>query len=121
MAKKYDIVIASAGQGHTRGQTSITLIDTYINQSIIALRAEVYGYLFCNLKNRYNELRAISDSTSIRGSLTMKIMKQFPILLPPKEVLTAFQKIFEEIIEYCGQSVLQNETLAEIRDTLLQN
>jgi len=66
LAKKYDIVIASAGQGHTRGQTAITLIDTYINQSVIALRAEVYGYLFCNLRNRYNELRAISDSSSIR-------------------------------------------------------
>lgn len=119
LAKKYDIVIASAGQGHTRGQTAITLIDTYINQSVIALRAEVYGYLFCNLRNRYNELRAISDSSSIRGSLTTKIMKQFPILLPPEEVLTAFQGIFEEIIEYCGQSALQNVTLSEIRDTLL--
>jgi len=119
LAKKYDIVIASAGQGHTRGQTAITLIDTYINQSVIALRAEVYGYLFCNLRNRYNELRAISDSSSIRGSLTTKIMKQFPILLPPEEVLRAFQGIFEEIIEYCGQSALQNVTLSEIRDTLL--
>jgi len=46
-------------------------------------------------------------------------MKQFPILLPPEEVLTAFQGIFEEIIECCGQSALQNITLSEIRDTLL--
>lgn len=29
---KYDIVIASAGQGFTRGQTSLLLLDTYINQ-----------------------------------------------------------------------------------------
>lgn len=78
LARKNDIVIASAGQGHTRGQTVITLIDTYINQSIVALRAHSnsIGYLFCNLRNRYDELRAISDSSSIRGSLTTKAMKQ---------------------------------------------
>ena len=119
LAKKYDIVIASAGQGHTRGQTAITLIDTYINQSVIALSSQAFGYLFCNLKNRYDELRAISDSSSIRGSLTTKILNRFPIILPPKEVLLEFQRIFEVIIEYCGQLAFQNEKLSEIRDTLL--
>jgi type I restriction enzyme S subunit len=119
LAKKYDIVIASAGQGHTRGQTAITLIDTYINQSVIALSSQAFGYLFCNLKNRYDELRAISDSSSIRGSLTTKILNRFPIILPPKEVLLEFQRIFEVIIEYCGQLAFQNEKLSEIRDILL--
>ena len=34
-----DVVIASAGQGFTRGQTSYSLIETYVNQSLIVLRA----------------------------------------------------------------------------------
>ncbi|MEL8445138.1 restriction endonuclease subunit S, partial [Escherichia coli] len=33
-----DILIASAGQGHTRGQTSLNTIDTYINQSVVCIR-----------------------------------------------------------------------------------
>ena len=39
LAKKEDVVVAGAGQGHTRGQPSLCLIDTYINQSV-ALRAD---------------------------------------------------------------------------------
>ena len=57
-AQKYDIVIASAGQGFTRGQTSMLLLNTYINQSVIVLHAKktVLPYLFWNLTNRYLSL-----------------------------------------------------------------
>ena len=37
LAKAGSIVIASAGQGFTRGQTSLLKIDTYINQSLICI------------------------------------------------------------------------------------
>lgn len=80
-AQKYDIVIASAGQGFTRGQTSMLLLNTYINQSVIVLHAKktVLPYLFWNLTNRYDDLRAISDSSSIRGSLTTKMLSKLKI------------------------------------------
>ena len=85
LAKKGSIVIASAGQGHTRGQTSFLKIDTYVNQSIIVIEPnkniiDPY-FLFYNIKHRYNELRQISDSSSIRGSLTTKIIKNLEIFL----------------------------------------
>ena len=66
LAAKHDIVMASAGQGFTRGQTSMLLIDTYVNQSVIVIHADkkILPYLFWNLANRYEELRAISDSSS---------------------------------------------------------
>lgn len=86
LAQIGDIVMASAGQGYTRGQTSILCIDTYINQSVIALRAneEILDnkYLYYNLSSRYKELRALSDSSSIRGSITTKMLKQFSIKIP---------------------------------------
>ena len=40
LATKYDIVMASAGQGFTRGQISMLLIDTYVNQSEIVIKSE---------------------------------------------------------------------------------
>ena len=40
LAAKHDIVMASAGQGFTRGQTSMLLLDTYVNQSVIVIHAE---------------------------------------------------------------------------------
>ena len=38
LAKKHNVVMACAGQGKTRGQTSFLLDDMYINQSVIALQ-----------------------------------------------------------------------------------
>jgi hypothetical protein len=38
LASALSTVIASAGQGNTRGQTSLIGFDTYINQSVVALR-----------------------------------------------------------------------------------
>ncbi|MEE7535991.1 restriction endonuclease subunit S, partial [Klebsiella huaxiensis] len=60
-----DILIASAGQGHTRGQTSLNTIDTYINQSVVCIRPMKSSYsswLYFNISSRYEEMRAISDS-----------------------------------------------------------
>lgn len=56
LAKKGDVVIASAGQGNTRGQTSFLKNDMYINQSIISLRANPNLldslYLYYNISTR---------------------------------------------------------------------
>lgn len=89
LALKGDIVIASAGQGLTRGQTSFLKINTYINQSIIAIRCNpsyvIDQYLFYNLYSRYDEMRLLSDSSSTRGSITTKMISDMNIILPSLE------------------------------------
>lgn len=105
IAKKNDVVMASAGQGHTRGQTSFLKIDTYINQSVIALRANknvlLPEYLFYNLSNRYRELRHISDASSSRGSITTKMLREMriniPSLISQKEIVKIISSIDERI------------------------
>ena len=86
-AYKNSTVIASAGQGYTRGQASFLTIDTYVNQSVIVLKPNLKlidpKYLYFNIDNRYAELRQLSDGTSTRGSLSGKIMKELSITLPP--------------------------------------
>lgn len=123
LANKYDVVIASAGQGNTRGQTSLCLIDTYINQSVISLRANgndvSYSYLYYNLRNRYEELRKISDSSSIRGSLTTKMLKALKIVIPNIEYMQKYSLICSEIIEMSYVNAYQNKNLKSIRDSLL--
>ena len=85
-AKKYSVIMATAGQGFTRGQTSFLLIDSYINQSLISLETKKNKlepkFLFYNLNNRYRELRELSDANSSRGSITTKFLKQLPIKIP---------------------------------------
>jgi len=125
LAKKYDIVIASAGQGHTRGQTSICLIETYINQSVISIRVNkslAYPFfLFFNLKRRYKELRQISDSHSIRGSLTTKIIKQLLINLPPLEEQKRIAGILKSLDDKIELNNQMNKTLEEIAQTLFKH
>ena len=90
LAKEGSIVIASAGQGHTRGQTSLLLCDVYINQSVIALEIDPElanpKYVFYNISSRYDELRTISDSTSSRGSLTTKLIGDLVLNLPERHI-----------------------------------
>lgn len=121
LATKYDIVMASAGQGFTRGQTSMLLIDTYVNQSVIVIKSErnILPYLFWNLANRYDELRAISDSSSIRGSLTTKMIAAFEIPLAKAQSLQAFADFAWSFIHQIENNLLENERLTALRDSLL--
>lgn len=121
-ARDGDVLIASAGQGHTRGQTSFCAIDCYINQSVVAVRAgqrSMSAWLFYNLKGRYEEMRNLSDSHSSRGSLTTKLLGGMPILAPPISVLTAFNDTVAVLISSVVSNELQAENLAILRDTLL--
>lgn len=121
LAHKFDIVMASAGQGFTRGQTSMLLFDTYVNQSVIVIHANhtVLPYLFWNLANRYEKLRAISDSSSIRGSLTTKMIASFEIPKVDHTLLQTFSELAWLIIPQIENNLLENERLVALRDGLL--
>lgn len=94
LATKGCTVIATAGQGYTRGQASFLMTDTYMNQSVIACKANedivLPLYLYYNLDSRYEEFRLLSDGTSTRGGLSGWIVKRMNIKLPP---ITAQKKI----------------------------
>lgn len=123
LARSKSTVIASAGQGHTRGQTSLLLFDSYINQSVVALAADSKQvsdyYLFFNLSGRYEELRQISDSHSSRGSLTTKLLNNLDIIIPSLELVSKFSQFTEAVVGKIQQNLLQSSMLTELRDTLL--
>lgn len=120
-ASKYDVVTASAGQGHTRGQTTMILLDTCINQSVIVTHAakEYMPFIFFNLSGRYEELRVLSDGTSTRGSLTTKIMAKLKMPDITKNEITRFSDYAWPIISQIEVNLKENEKLACLRDSLL--
>ena len=124
LALNGDIVIASAGQGFTRGQVSFCNIDTYINQSLIAIRANNIllnnKYLYYNLKSRYNELRQISDSHSIRGSLTTKMIKDLIIKLPSLEEQEKIANILSSLDDKIELNNEMNKTLEEMAQCIFK-
>ncbi|QLC50065.1 restriction endonuclease subunit S [Methanolobus zinderi] len=123
LARSGSTVIASAGQGHTRGQTSLLLLDTYVNQSVVSLAADTKlisdFYLFFNLARRYDEMRRISDSHSSRGSLTTKLLGNLKVTCPPIDLIRRFDQIAEPIVNQIHYNLEQADTLSQFRDSLL--
>lgn len=117
-----DILIASAGQGHTRGQTSLNTIDTYINQSVVCIRPMKSSYsswLYFNLSSRYDEMRAISDSHSIRGSLTTKLIASMKVISPTDDLISLFDTNCSTFINKIKNNLKLSCELKKLRDTLL--
>ncbi|MEK6199765.1 MAG: restriction endonuclease subunit S [Psychrobacter sp.] len=122
LARYGDVLIASAGQGHTRGQTSFCSIDTYFNQSVVCVRPQKsihYSWLFFNLYGRYEEMRGLSDSHSIRGSLTTKLLLSMLIIKPNENILAEYENIIGTHILKIKEKKLINNNIAKLRDTLL--
>ena len=123
IARKGTTVIASAGQGNTRGQTSILGIDTYINQSIIAVESDSQQisdlFIFQSLKPRYTEMRFLSDANSVRGSMTTRMVKEMKLVLPPVEFVKTFDAICQPIFKLRSAIKNQGKSMSELRDVLL--
>ena len=124
LALSGDVVMASAGQGYTRGQVSFLNIDTFINQSVIAIRANEKvldkKFLFYNLSSRYEELRAISDSNSIRGSITTKMVKSMNIRIPDLNTQKAIANTLSSIDDKIETSKQINHHLVAISKNYLK-
>ena len=121
LANKNDVVMACAGQGKTRGQVSYLLDDMYINQSVIALKANPKKvnslYLYYNLSSRYDELRGGSDFSSTRGSITTATLKKLNIQLPP---LPTQQKIAGILSKY-DEAIENNNKRIKLLEQMAQN
>ncbi len=111
LATKGCTVVATAGQGYTRGQASFLMTDTYMNQSVIACKANenviLPLYLYYNLDSRYEEFRLLSDGTSTRGGLSGWILKRMEIKLPPK----SSQKKIIDILYSIDRKIEENKAI----------
>lgn len=122
-ARAGSTVIAGAGQGHTRGQTSMLMFDSYINQSVVALEADTRkisdAYLFFDLERRYEQFRQISDGHSSRGSLTTKLLAGLQLILPNKVIIEAFDETAVPVLNKIAHSLKESKALSDLRDALL--
>ena len=122
-ARSLSTVIASAGQGNTRGQTSLLGIDCYVNQSVVVLSANRRRssplHLFFDLERRYEEFRQVSDGHSSRGSLTTKLLARLGAVLPPFPLIERFDAVVAPAVDRAIINLRESRALAALRDTLL--
>ena len=117
LAKKNNIVMACAGQGKTRGQTSYLLDDMYINQSVIALETNASVlplYLFYFLSSRYEALRGGTVAISTRGSITTTALKNLPFKYPD---LSTQQSIVDILFGYDSLIETNNRRIELLEQT----
>ena len=123
LARTGATVIASAGQGSTRGQTAMLMLDSYINQSVVALVADKRftsdAHLFFDLERRYEQFRQVSDAYSSRGSLTTKLLGSLQTTVPPRSLIGAFDDIAVPIVHKITRNLNESRTIIAIRDALL--
>lgn len=124
-AYKGNTVVASAGQGYTRGQASYLTIDTYVNQSVIVFDANTdiidSKFLFYNLSSRYEELRQLSDGTSTRGGISGWIVKRMEINLPPLDVQKQIVTILSAIDDKIELNTAINQNLEQQVQAIFEN
>ena len=76
-------------------------------------------FIFFNLSGRYEELRALSDGTSTRGSLTTKIMAKLKMPDVTENEIIKFYDYAWPVISQIETNLKENEKLACLRDSLL--
>lgn len=121
-AKRLSTVVATAGQGKTRGQSALIFNDVYINQSVICvepLNSEYSYFIFLNINSRYEELRNDSDAQSIRGSINSNDIKRFSTIVPLDESMLKFHKTVSPFFEIIENKMKQNQKLTELKELLL--
>ena len=123
LANKNSIVMACAGQGFTRGQTSFLMDDMYINQSVICIEPDkdkVDGlYLYYFFKNSYQLLRKLSDDHSSRGSITTAMIKDLEVDFPNIEIQKKVSTILYNLDKKIELNNKINNNLYDISKQLL--
>lgn len=117
------VVLAMAGQGKTRGTAAITEIELCTNQSICSIvnnekiNAE---YLLHFLKMQYKELRGASTNTEGRGGLNLKIIGNYPIMIPPIDLQNQFADFVEQTEKTKAEVQKSLDELETLKKSLMQ-
>ena len=120
----HTVVIAMAGQGRTRGTVAVAEIPLCTNQSLCSIITDETvdtDYLFTYLQFQYNNLRNISNGSSGRGGLNIKLIGQFTVLVPPLAIQQKFSNFLKEIdksrfLEMFGMSEGIDKHLEDVAD-----
>lgn len=94
------VLIGLAGQGKTRGTVAISKISLCTNQSIAAIfPTDEFNstFLFYNLENRYDELRALSTGDGGRGGLNLTIIRNVLVKFPSLPEQTAIAQLLSDM------------------------
>ena len=81
---------------------------------------ELRYYMYVFFKSKYSTQYIKSQlAGSTQQYLTLKVLRGFPFLNPPKKELEKFNLIISSYFEKIENNISENQTLTKLRDTLL--
>ena len=104
----------------TVGRIAITHGEMTTNEAIAHFKTDktfINEYLYCYLKD-FN-YQTMGSTSSIATAVNSKIIKAMPFIIPTDDEISRFHAIAGSMFEQILSNQLENESLAEIRDTLL--
>lgn len=114
----HTVSVAMYGEGKTRGNASILMIETTTNQACCNIKVNDaladYRFLYYWLKNNYENLRTLS--AGVRNNLNADDIKSFPFpenSLPEQEKIADILSVVDDKIELNSKIRSELETMAK--------
>jgi len=104
----------------TVGRIAITHGKMTTNEAIAHFKTDkpfINEYLYCYLRD-FN-YRTMGSTSSIAIAVNSKIIKAMPFVIPADDEISRFHSIAGPMFEQILNNQLENDSLAEMRDTLL--
>ena len=115
--KKGSLVLSNSA---TPGLPKILDIDTCIHDGWLYFPSSQFSneYLYLFFKNIKEELVSLGNG-SVFTNLKTDILKNYPAILPPNDILEDFNSMVKPIFSLILEKTRENKRLSEIRDALL--
>ena len=104
----------------TVGRIAITHGEMTTNEAIAHFKTDkpyINEYLYCYLKD-FN-YQTMGSTSSIATAVNSKIIKAMPFIIPADDEIACFHSVVGPMFEQILNNQLENDSLAEMRDTLL--
>ena len=107
--------------GATLGQVSLLEIDSCANQSVIGVlenKNYPYSFIYPLINERIEELMSHMTGGA-QQHINKNNVEGLEVIMPPQNVMELFNKKTMSLYELIGNYCIENDRLAELRDTLL--
>ncbi len=104
----------------TVGRIAITYGEMTTNEAIAHFKTDkpfINEYLYCYLKD-FN-YQTMGSTSSIATAVNSKIIKAMPFVIPTDDEISRFHAVVGPMFEQILNNQLENDSFAEMRDTLL--
>jgi type I restriction enzyme S subunit len=113
---EHSVVVAMYGA--TAGQLGYLVTKMTSNQACCAIVTEMPNYIYAYLSANQEQLKDLATG-SAQQNLSKDVISKFKIICPIKDVLLQFEKVISTFSNQIIELTYENESLKELRDSLL--